>query len=166
MGEKTFKEFLSKNLRFLRKSLGFDLPTMADIYGVDPIDLYEIEEGRIEGGQVLKTRCDTIVQIANYYTIRLEVLYLEDLEEKSLFPEDLKERLLQEFKSGDEVNRSRFYRDVYENCFVAQDDSPVGVAKQIVSLMHQTYAMQTKYRTLRKRGVIPKSDFFEGSSNG
>lgn len=158
-----FNDFLSNNLIYLRRSLELTILELADITGVDPIDLYEYEKGGYLVGDIVKQN-DNLKLLANYYTIRLADLVFSDIEKNQSFTEELRNSLLKEQKEGIEMKRSDFYKLVHNYQFIELGDNvtEIEVARQMLSQIHQLHTMVTKYKTLRKRGDIDKIDFYEG----
>lgn len=156
----------AKNIRFLRKSIGLSIAGLAALIEIDAINLYEYEkddyEFSSEKGIKYFHRLDDIIDIANYFAIKLDVLVLNDIEKEGPIDKKWFEHLKNELNKDVKADRKEFYKEVidYEE-ELPEEFTREDFMRKTLRQLHQIHKLQNRYYNLRDADKIDKIDFFE-----
>ena len=137
----TTERYVSKNLTYLRNSIGLNINELAELLEMDPLILWLYEQPK-QQIEFMKANID-FIHICNYFTVKLDLFVLNDLEKENLFSKDQADKLILERTKGIKVYRAIFCDEA--------DDIPAQTENEFRAMLryiHLTSKINNKIRKL------------------
>ena len=152
---------MQQNLKFLRSGVEMDIPTLAAILNIDPIDLFLFEKDGFDVTQSIKENPDDLVAICEYFTIYLDDLIFSDLTDVNIFSRDKFLQLKDEQNGQVKIDRSVKTRHPVRHELQESIDPILDVQKEMARYIHEITAIRNDYIFQRIQGTIEKNDLLE-----
>ena len=150
----------AKNIRFLMESISMSVKDLAAIIEIDPISLYQFEKDNYEIN--FEEDCSYLIDIANYFAVKLDLLLYNDIENEHLLGQDWFQQLKNEMNFNQRADRKKFRREVMEGPGeLIEGGTREYSMRRLLSQSHSSAKIRDKYLNLRDKGLIDKMNFFE-----
>jgi transcriptional regulator with XRE-family HTH domain len=160
-------QLVLKNIKFLRSKIGLSINGLAELLNTDPTNLYQYEkDGHVFLGMEpdifdVNQELNDLIEIANYFCVRMDDLVYSDIEEGNFFSNDWFEQLKKEYSTESKVDRTKFFTELFALDPNVSDYSKEDFLRNLLIRIHQLHENKTRYYDLRTGGRMARIDLFE-----